>query len=80
MLPITSGTEAEIIENSFVAALNLGLKKKFGGSIDHLRVAQNVEPDTETGITKRYLVIYDAIPGGTGYLNPYLTLKNKFYL
>ena len=73
LLPITSGTEAEIIENSFVAALNLGLKKKFGGSIDHLRVAQNIEPDTETGISKRYLVIYDAIPGGTGYLKQLMT-------
>lgn len=73
LLPITSGTEAEIIENSFVAALQLGLKKKFGGSIDHLRVAQNVEPDTETGISKRYLVIYDAIPGGTGYLKQLMT-------
>jgi len=73
LLPITSGTEAEIIENSFVAALHLGLKKKFGGSIDHLRVAQNVEPDTETGISKRYLVIYDAIPGGTGYLKQLMT-------
>jgi DEAD/DEAH box helicase domain-containing protein len=73
LLPITSGTEAEIIENSFVAALHLGLKKKFGGSIDHLRVAQNIEPDTETGISKRYLVIYDAIPGGTGYLKQLMT-------
>jgi len=73
LLPITSGTEAEIIENSFVAALHLGLKKKFGGSIDHLRVAQNIEPDTDTGISKRYLVIYDAIPGGTGYLKQLMT-------
>ncbi|WP_174624507.1 helicase-related protein, partial [Candidatus Methylobacter favarea] len=75
LLPITSGTEAEIIENSFVAALHLGLKKKFGGSIDHLRVTQNVEPDTETGISKRYLVIYDAIPGGTGYLKQLMTSR-----
>jgi DEAD/DEAH box helicase domain-containing protein len=73
LLPITSGSEAEIIENSFVAALHLGLKKKFGGSIDHLRVAQNIEPDSETGISKRYLVIYDAIPGGTGYLKQLMT-------
>jgi len=68
LLPVTKGTEAEVIENSFVAALHLGLKKKFGGSIDHLHVAQSIEPDTDTGENKRYLVIYDAVPGGTGYL------------
>ena len=55
-----------IIENSFVAALQLGLKEKFGGQIDHLRVAGSVEPDVDTGISKRFLVIYDSVPGGTG--------------
>lgn len=68
LLPVTRGTEADVIENSFVAALHLGLKKKFGGSIDHLHVAQSIEPDPDTGVNKRYLVIYDAVPGGTGYL------------
>ncbi len=69
LLPITSGTDADSAELSFIAALQLGLKKKFGGSIDHLRVAQNVEPDPEDSeLSKRYLVIYDSVPGGTGYL------------
>jgi DEAD/DEAH box helicase domain-containing protein len=69
LLPITSGTDADSAELSFIAALQLGLKKKFGGSIDHLRVAQNIEPDPEdSSISKRYLVIYDSVPGGTGYL------------
>jgi DEAD/DEAH box helicase domain-containing protein len=69
LLPITSGTDADSAELSFIAALQLGLKKKFGGSIDHLRVAQNVEPDPDDReLTKRYLVIYDSVPGGTGYL------------
>ncbi len=45
LLPITSGEAADVIENSFVAALHLGLERKFGGRIDHLRVAQNIEPD-----------------------------------
>jgi len=73
LLPITDGTQADIIENSFVAALQLGLKEKFGGQIDHLRVAGNVEPDADTGISKRFLVIYDSIPGGTGYLKQLMT-------
>ena len=69
LLPITSGMDADSAELSFIAALQLGLKKKFGGSIDHLRVAQNVEPDPEDKeLSKRYLVIYDSVPGGTGYL------------
>ncbi|MEI6268566.1 MAG: DEAD/DEAH box helicase [Methylococcaceae bacterium] len=69
LLPITSGTDADSAELSFIAALQLGLKKKFGGSIDHLRVAQNIEPDPEDKeLSKRYLVIYDSVPGGTGYL------------
>ena len=76
LLPITSGEQADIIENSFVAALQLGLKEKFGGRIDHLRVAQNVEPDVETGVSKRYLVIYDSVPGGTGYLKQLMTDQN----
>ncbi len=76
LLPITSGEQADIIENSFVAALQLGLKEKFGGRIDHLRVAENIEPDVETGISKRYLVIYDSVPGGTGYLKQLMTDQN----
>lgn len=69
LLPLTSGTDADSAELSFIAALQLGLKKKFGGSIDHLRVAQNIEPDPEDKeLSKRYLVIYDSVPGGTGYL------------
>ena len=76
LLPITSGTDAESAEASFIAALQLGLKKKFGGSIDHLRVAQNVEPDPEDKtLSKRYLVIFDSIPGGTGYLKQLMSTK-----
>ena len=76
LLPITDGVKADIIENSFVAALQLGLKEKFGGQIDHLRVAGNIEPDVDTGISKRFLVIYDSIPGGTGYLKQLMTDQN----
>jgi len=76
LLPITEGIKADIIENSFVAALQLGLKEKFGGQIDHLRVAGNVEPDVDTGISKRFLVIYDSVPGGTGYLKQLMTDQN----
>ena len=53
---------------SFIAALELGLRRGFGGAVDHLRVTvgQGIEP--ETGVLRDYLVLYDTVPGGTGYL------------
>jgi len=53
---------------SFIAALYMGLKERFEGSVDHLQVMIHEEPLPDTSIRKRYLVLYDQIPGGTGYL------------
>lgn len=50
-----------------IAAINLGLRKYFKGNIAHLRTDVQVLPDAEDG-SIRYLVIYDTVPGGTGYL------------
>ena len=54
--------------HSFTAALYLGLKKKFEGNIDHLRTTIHEEPSPDHHYRKRYLVLYDMVPGGTGYL------------
>jgi len=51
-----------------VAALHLGLKKKFAGEIDHLQTTIYEEPIPESAHRQRYLVLYDKVPGGTGYL------------
>jgi len=67
LLPVLSLTEDQKL-HSFIAALYVGLKKKFGGNIDHLRTAIHEEPIPDSGLRKKYLVLYDVVPGGTGYL------------
>lgn len=67
----TGGTEEQV--NSFVAALQLGLKRRFGGKVDHLRVAYQSEPIGETDDRRHFLVLYDSVPGGTGYLHELLS-------
>ena len=54
--------------HSFIAALQLGLKEKFKGKVDHLNVAISEEPQPDSSIRKSFLYLYDSVPGGTGYL------------
>lgn len=68
LLPVTTFSESESRLHSFIAALHLGLKKKFGGSIDHLQTTVYDEPVEESIHRKKYLVLFDSVPGGTGYL------------
>lgn len=67
----TGGTAEQV--NSFVAALQLGLKRRFGGKVDHLRVAYQSEPVGETDERRHFIVLYDSVPGGTGYLHELLS-------
>lgn len=67
----SGGTEEQV--NSFVAALQLGLKRRFGGKVDHLRVAYQSEPIGETDERRHFIVLYDSVPGGTGYLHELLS-------
>ncbi len=53
---------------SFTGALLLGLRHDFGGDPQHLRVVAVSMPDRQGG-TRRYLVLHDMVPGGTGYLD-----------
>lgn len=53
---------------SFVSALELGLTRRFRGAVDHLRIALDVRMAAGQEIPRCYLVIYDSVPGGTGYL------------
>ena len=68
LLPVTSLVASEKMLNSFVAALQLGLRLKYGGAVDHLHITVADEPVAESAFRKKYLVLYDTIPGGTGYL------------
>jgi len=67
LLPMTDlGTRRQL--HSFVAALQAGLRERFGGSVDHLRTTVYDEPVEGSALRRQYLVLYDTVPGGTGYL------------
>lgn len=60
---------ADIGTQSLIAALELGLRRYFKGAVDHLAVTLQTEPVPESpNARNRYIVIYDTIPGGSGYL------------
>lgn len=67
LLPFAD-TGIEVLQDSFVAALRLGLRERFGGQVDHLDVEMTSEPDDESTERRRMLVLYDKVPGGSGYL------------
>jgi DEAD/DEAH box helicase domain-containing protein len=50
------------------ACLFLGLRLHFRGSPGHLLIEPQILPDHKQGIRRHYLVIMDAVPGGTGFL------------
>ncbi|MFD5244606.1 DEAD/DEAH box helicase [Amycolatopsis sp. NPDC058340] len=54
---------------SFTAALLAGVAAHYRGEPDHLRIVPASMPDQETGERRRFLVLYDSLPGGTGYLH-----------
>lgn len=72
LLPMVDlGTTEQL--HSFVAALQVGLEARFGGSVDHLRTTVYSEPVPGSALRKQYLVIFDTVPGGTGYLHQLIT-------
>jgi ATP-dependent helicase YprA (DUF1998 family) len=54
---------------SFAAALRAGIAAHYRGDPDHLLVTYASMPDQETGERRRFLVLYDSLPAGTGYLH-----------
>jgi DEAD/DEAH box helicase domain-containing protein len=63
------------VKESFVAAFMLGMKKKFG-NVDHLKATVSEVPVPDAEYRKQYLVIYDSVPGGTGYLKQLMNDQN----
>lgn len=53
----------------FRAGLELGLRHYYGSNPEHLRIDAYREFNRLTKDFDNYLVIYDVIPGGTGYLS-----------
>ena len=77
LLPVAVALGSERRVASFVAALELGLKRWFSGQIDHLRAMTSEYPDTGTNTRRRYLMLYDTVPGGTGYLKELMSEPSK---
>jgi DEAD/DEAH box helicase domain-containing protein len=71
LLPVTDLTDEKSVE-SIIAAIFLGLKKKFG-NIDHISSTLVSVPTENSSDRRSYLVLYDLIPGGTGYLKQLMT-------
>ncbi|MAU84682.1 MAG: helicase [Gordonia sp.] len=67
LLPV-SLLHFETTLTSFKGALLLGLRKDFGGDPQHLSVVASSMTDSAGGI-RRFLVLHDTVPGGTGYLD-----------
>ncbi|MEU7185246.1 DEAD/DEAH box helicase [Streptomyces sp. NPDC045369] len=58
---------------SFTAALFAGIAARYGGDPDHIDIAEATMPDhsgdPDADWPRRFLVVYDRLPGGTGYLH-----------
>ena len=75
LVPATTMDASSVKLESFVAAFMLGMKEYFG-NVDHLRATVSEVPVPEAEYRKQYLVIYDSVPGGTGYLKQLMHEKN----
>ncbi|MBF0233005.1 MAG: DEAD/DEAH box helicase [Desulfamplus sp.] len=73
LLPVIDDQDIETL----IACIYLGLRLRFEGDPAHLIVLPHILPDKSTGLTKHYLVLMDAVPGGTGFLKTLFQEKNK---
>ena len=76
-MPYTKNGVDERVVQSFMAAVQLGLKRRYGGKVDHLRMVLQDEPGKDGGPRKHYVMLYDSVPGGTGYLHQLLSVDAK---
>lgn len=76
LIPATTVIESSMVrQESFIAAFMLGMKKYFG-NVDHLKACVSDVPIENSPMKKQYLVIYDSVPGGTGYLKQLMQKEN----
>src|SRR5690606_8431856 len=69
LLPMSESEDLASAIPSFRGALHLGLRKYFHGAPAHLKITTTSEPvDARGQARRRFLLLYDAVPGGTGYL------------
>lgn len=67
LLPVQQ-FESDAQVKMFKAGLELGLKNYYKGNPQHLNIIDYSEFNVKNSKFDKYLVIYDTIPGGTGYL------------
>lgn len=67
LLPIQIMDAAAAVE-MFKAGIMLGMKEYYHSSPEHIRIDSYTEVNHASGQKDYYLVMYDTIPGGTGYL------------
>ena len=67
LLPVST-LDIEHNFHSFRTALMLGITEYYGGHIDHLDAVLDSMPGGDTDLRRRFLALYDRLPGGTGYL------------
>ncbi|MDZ7697750.1 MAG: helicase-related protein [Deltaproteobacteria bacterium] len=72
LLPLTDMEDV----STLTACIYLGLRLQLGGNPGHLMISPQIVPDAELGLDKHFLVIMDAVPGGTGYLKTLYQEKN----
>ncbi|MDT3444486.1 DEAD/DEAH box helicase [Pseudofrankia sp. BMG5.37] len=68
LLPAASADVDERVQ-SLRAALRMGVDLHFRGDPQHLATTVASMPDTDTGERRWFLVLFDSLPGGTGYLD-----------
>lgn len=68
VVPFAAGADVEADLANLRAALRVGLRRFYGGDPDFLEVKAYDEPLPAREGRRRYLVIMDRVPGGTGLL------------
>lgn len=84
LLPFARQPGYETKLHSFVAAFQMGMKDFFGGRVDHLEATDFTDQGPEESGMRQFLVLYDRVPGGTGYLKdlmlPTEEGRSKFFV
>ncbi|MGH9481802.1 MAG: DUF1998 domain-containing protein, partial [Terriglobales bacterium] len=76
LLPVSmANTDRNL--HSFVAAMALGLRRKFQGDPGHLLTTVYDEPIPDSDQRRHLLVLYDGVPGGTGFLQYLMQDQNN---
>lgn len=73
LLPIADDEDIDTL----TACIHLGLRLRFEGNPAHLNVSPQIMPDAATGMKRYYVMLMDAVPGGTGYLKTLYQEKDE---